>query len=331
MVVHTCNRCKTEFHKKSHYVCHINRKIPCKEKVEVIVANPPENDIDEIILNINPPEIICGYCNQTFKRKDYLKKHLDLRCKVKIEKDKNDNILLQKILELEEKNKQMEEKNKQIEEKSKQMEEKSKQMEEKINILESKKPKKNNTNIINNNNINITNTTTNNITNIANFGTLDHKKINNKVFFNTLLKYSGLKPLIKFIEYVHKNEKMPEYQNVKITDLGRNLGQVFDNKVWVIEDANEITNKVIDETYNYYEIKFDQLEDEIKEKSQIEKLKIKRNKRFICCMRGSDMFDMNDDGDYVDDDGKKVSSTDFKNGQKFEDKLKKQVKMLLKV
>ena len=48
-------------------------------------------------------------------------------------------------------------------------------------------------------------------------------------------------------------------------------------------------------------------------------------------MRGSDMFDLNDDGDYVDDDGNKVSPNDFKNGKKFEDKLKKQVKMLLKM
>ena len=32
------------------------------------------------------------------------------------------------------------------------------------------------------------------------------------------------------------------------------------------------------------------------------------------------MFDLNDDGDYVDDDGNKVSPNDFKNGKKFEDK-----------
>ena len=124
---------------------------------------------------------------------------------------------------------------------------------------------------------------------------------------------------------------MKEYNNVRITDLGRNLGQIVENKVWVVEDANEITNKVIDETYNYYEVKFDELDEEINEKTQLVKTKIKRNKRFICCMRGSDMFDLNDDGDYVDDDGNKVSPNDFKNGKKFEDKLKKQVKMLLKM
>jgi hypothetical protein len=195
-------------------------------------------------------------------------------------------------------------------------------LKEKINVLETKRDKKNiiiNNNIINNNQINI-----------ANFGTLDNAKIGNKIFFHSLTNYSGLKPLLEFIKYVHCNDKLKEYKNVEITDLGRNLGRIIENKEWKNEDANEITDKVIDETYNYYEIKFDELEEEIAERSQQDKLKIKRNKRFIFAMRGSDMFEMNDEGDYIDDDGNKVTQTDFKNGRKFEDKLKKKVKMLLK-
>jgi hypothetical protein len=35
-------------------------------------------------------------------------------------------------------------------------------------------------------------------------------------------------------------------------------------------------------------------------------------------------------GDFVDDDGVKVTPNDFKNRRKFEEKLKRQVKMLLK-
>lgn len=98
MVVHICIRCKKEFHKKSHYVCHTSRKIPCKEKIII----PPK----PVIINISSSEITCIYCKKTFKRKDNLKIHIDSRCKVKKEKDekeKNDNILLQKIFELEEK------------------------------------------------------------------------------------------------------------------------------------------------------------------------------------------------------------------------------------
>ena len=196
---------------------------------------------------------------------------------------------------------------------------------------------KNNKNIITNNNNTNTNTncnnTTNNITNninIANFGTIDHKKIDNKVFYNSLIKYSGLTPLLKFIEYVHKNDKLPEYKNVEITDLARNLGKFIEDNKWKLSDANEIVDKVIDETYNYYEVKFNELEEDIDKKPQTEKTKIKRNKRFINTMRGNEHFEQNDDGDYVDDDGKYVTVKDFQEGRKFEDKLKKKVKCSLK-
>jgi hypothetical protein len=47
-------------------------------------------------------------------------------------------------------------------------------------------------------------------------------------------------------------------------------------------------------------------------------------------MRGNEHFDQNDDGDYVDDDGKHVTPKDFQEGRKFEDKLKKKVKFSLK-
>ena len=330
MVVYTCNECSKQFKQKGHYNTHLNKKFPCKEKIEIIEENGPKCDsVDEIEeihqeppvptnfnenLIENPPILTCLDCSKTFTRSDALKRHVDSRCKVKKEKAKNDSILLQKIKELEEENKVIK---------------------QKINILETTKTNKktkNPTQIINNNNINNINITNNNIVNnVANFGTIDNNKVGNDFFYYSLTNFSGLKPLIKFVEFVHKNKKMKEYNNVRITDLGRNLGQIVENKVWVVEDANEITNKVIDETYNYYEVKFDELDEEIAEKPQLVKTKIKRNKRFICCMRGSDMFDLNDDGDYVDDDGNKVSSNDFKNGKKFEDKLKKQVKMMLKM
>ena len=40
MVVHTCERCKVDFNKKSNYLNHIGRKYQCKEKIEEIIENP---------------------------------------------------------------------------------------------------------------------------------------------------------------------------------------------------------------------------------------------------------------------------------------------------
>ena len=47
-------------------------------------------------------------------------------------------------------------------------------------------------------------------------------------------------------------------------------------------------------------------------------------------MRGNEHFDQNDDGEYIDDDGQRVTIKDFQEGRKFEDKLKKKVKCTLK-
>ena len=292
MVVHTCERCNKEFDRKTNFTRHLGKKNQCKEVVQINI--PILGNLPDDGKKNEQFDAVCEYCKNTYSNKYKLKRHIQI-CKVKINND-----IAAKFANLE----------------------------EKINILETKTKKtKNAQNIIINNNGVINN---NNITNIANFGTLDKQKIGNKIFYHTLMNYSGYKTILKFIEYVHKNEKLKEYQNVEITDLGRNLGRICTDNEWRMEDANEITDKIIDEGYDYYEIKFDELEDEIDEKLPKDKLKIQRNKRFIFCMIGNEMFSMNDDGDYVDDDGVKVSENDFKNGKEFEKRLKKKVKMLLK-
>ena len=39
MVVHTCNRCQTEFNKKSNFLVHINKKKQCLIKPIDVVEN----------------------------------------------------------------------------------------------------------------------------------------------------------------------------------------------------------------------------------------------------------------------------------------------------
>ena len=126
------------------------------------------------------------------------------------------------------------------------------------------------------------------------------------------------------------NNKLLPYKNVKITDLARNIGQIVKNNKWEVEDANDIVDKVVDNVYNYFEVQFETNEDEINEKPANIKNKFKRFKRFNYCMRGPDHFEMNDDGDRVDEDDQLVTPTDFKNGKLFEVKLKKKAKMILK-
>ena len=318
MSKYICPNCNHDFKQKSNYITHIeNKKKPCVQiapKIPIIAQNVSKNaqNPNNNIL-IKKKDHNCTYCNKQFSKLFNLNRHLTT-CKQK------------KEYEL-----KQEENKKETDEIQYKLFNKIAELEQKINILETKKTSKKTQNIIiNNNNNGVINNTNNNITNIANFGKLDNKKIGDKIFYHSLTNFAGIKTLLKFIEYVHKNEKLKEYQNVEITDLGRNLGRICTDNEWRMEDANEITDKIIDEGYSYYELKFDELEEEIEDKPQKEKLRIKRNKRFIFIMKGNEMFNMNDEGDYVDDDGVKITPDDFKNGRKFEEKLKKQVKMLLK-
>jgi CHAT domain-containing protein len=309
MVVHTCNRCQTEFNKKSSFLVHINRKKPCNIK-EINIAFIPQKNTENNEINVEIPQNFeCKNCFKIFSRKDALKRHDNTGCKVKKEKEKNENKLLQKIENLEKENKLIK---------------------EEINIIKATSNNKKTTKIINNNN------TINNNINIINLTDFDkplnHQTIGKKIFFDSISNHSGLKPLLDFITYVHKNDnvKLLPYKNVKITDLGRNLGQIVKNNKWEVEDANDIVNKVVDDTYNYFEVQYETNEDEIDEKPANIKNKFKRFKKFYFCMRGPEFFEMNDDGDRIDDDGQLVTPNDFKNGKLFEVKLKKKAKMILK-
>jgi hypothetical protein len=110
MVVHTCNRCKTEFNKKSNFLVHINKKKQCQIKPIDIVENIEdiektakncENNVNNEELTAKNRNFSCNYCLQTFARNYNLKIHIDLRCKIKKQKDKDENKLLQKIEDLE--------------------------------------------------------------------------------------------------------------------------------------------------------------------------------------------------------------------------------------
>jgi hypothetical protein len=85
MVVHTCNRCKRDFGKKSAYIDHTNRKNPCKEKIEIIdnsIINDSclvlHNDCKIKKKNIILPEPVKQILFTTYEIINDIKKYLEI-------------------------------------------------------------------------------------------------------------------------------------------------------------------------------------------------------------------------------------------------------------
>jgi transposase-like protein len=151
MPKYQCKNCNKEFNQKCHFVQHTTRKYSCQPTIGNIInnSNEPLSNSNNPSTNVNiyqQPQIVsiptqtttvsipvqptnykCDYCDTTFTRKDNLTKHIKLRCKVK-HQNKEEHGIFDRLLALEENNKQ-------LEEKYKKLDKKNKRLEKKINII----------------------------------------------------------------------------------------------------------------------------------------------------------------------------------------------------
>jgi hypothetical protein len=120
-----------------------------------------------------------------------------------------------------------------------------------------------NTNNITNNN----NTVNNNTINIIGFGFegMDIDKTLTKQEKIKILKYGG-SSLYKFVEYIHFNDKYPQYQNIAITNLNNPYAYKYDSrkqkfiaclKDELLDELIDTRILDIDEFYNIYGNKID--------------------------------------------------------------------------
>jgi hypothetical protein len=246
-----CKYCDNEYSsyqsRSNHY-----KKYHTKDSQNVLQIPPKSSEIPPKSSE-NPPkssknELCCEYCNKTFSRIDNYKRHMKDRCK---NKKNNDEL-------------------------KKELEQVKNQMATLLNTKAKIHPK---TLQKINNQLNNSNNTTNNTTNNTNNGTIVNNTINNtyvkfgKVELAKVLSEKQIltilnKPFFSLeeaITMVHFNKKLPEYNNIYITNMKDNLAYVFDGKNFVSVRKNDIIAEMITNYAEEIEMSFDEKKDKMSE------------------------------------------------------------------
>lgn len=211
MTNYNCCRCGYETILKSDFRRHLMRKNICKNKMKKIsdmeFYKYYQDEFPEVVSKItsyhtNPhnlhnmphkttQNICCKYCDKMFSRNDSMKRHVDKYCKIKIELDKD-----KQIIEL------------------------------KKEIKELKKSNKNNGSTVINN---INNGTINNI-NVVQLGSENADEALTKLEKQSIFKCGIYTMVPKLIEKVHCNKRLPQFQNVTNVNLQSKYCEKYDEK-----------------------------------------------------------------------------------------------------
>jgi uncharacterized C2H2 Zn-finger protein len=212
MVFYKCEKCNKEFNQKCNYISHINKKNPC--------INTNEDEDKNIII------YKCDKCNKEFKKKCNYITHINRKLSCNGVNSENNQLLL-KVQELENKLLEVEKENSIKQNKIILLEEENKKINELYNNLLDKCIKNNNiitnTNTVNNNNtINIT---------LANFGNEKYTKLTNEEQIRILK--SNKQCVSNLIKFLHINDRLPEYKNICVKNLRGKGGYLYEGNRWL--------------------------------------------------------------------------------------------------
>lgn len=254
MIDYKCIRCGFEFDKKSNLKRHFLRKEICKPKLgdynAVQICNHYKN-----VINIRPSEIndgsdnncICQHCGKKLSSYKNKWRHENKNCKIKQQLDLEERIM--KIVE------------KKIEK-----------------IIANRNLYANNNsgaacngdhNTINNHSHNTTNITNNNTINIIPLGKENILETLSKKEQIALLK-RGYSSLGASVDYIHFNNKYPQFRCIKITNLKDGYAQTFDGKKkrFITVTKEQLLDDLVDykvvNLYEMYENNKDSLSEQIK-------------------------------------------------------------------
>lgn len=309
-MIYQCSKCLKFFDKKSNYNQHLARKTPCKvninenldhdlnKNLEVVNGFQmfPNGNNMETFGNQNDSIFQCLICNKIYQNRSGLFKH-------KKSKHPNYDTEIEHIYNKQREKPEIEkfkelflQKQDYYEKQINALNEKNKELELLVKTSKSKTNTKNitnnNTNNTNTNSHNTNNGTINNI-NIVQFGREDSSLLT-KEEISKILYERGVDGLLASIEVFHFNDRLPQYKNIRLTNLKSKYIDVHDGKKWIKENQDKILNETLDNHTYHLQIMCDDVGNTKKIKNSVkniikdyldankldtEELKIKENKK----------------------------------------------------
>ena len=229
---YTCDLCDFTTTIKTHYDRHlITTKHVTKEELSKVSQKLGEISIkvsqklgekDESNID-NTPTFICKYCEQTYKHKSSLSKHIKYSC------TKNKDEDLKELVRL--LNNQLQAQSSQLQAQSSQIQTQAKQIEKLMGKLEI------------NGSFNTTNIQ-NNIQ-LLPYKNSDTSHLTNKDYEACIKKVNFC--VMKLIEKIHFNPDKPENMNIYISNMKNKYLMVYDGKNWNIANKVEEIDKLYEE------------------------------------------------------------------------------------
>jgi hypothetical protein len=164
----------------------------------------------------------CKICKKSFATRSNLFKHQrKSRCDIIIKLENENKELHKKLSKINDNTKELNELKQEI-----------KDLKQGIHCKENSKVI--NSNNSNNNNVNIT---------LVNFGHEEFDQLTQKEILKIISSRYGA--LRNYVEFTHLNDRLPDQQNVRITNMRSNDCQVIENNKWVTRDVNEVINEIV--------------------------------------------------------------------------------------
>ena len=235
-----CGNCEMKFKSKQNLNYHLTKKVCHNDKI-----------------------FECKYCKKCFVTNGSMYRHIQKTCKIIKEENNNKNVILERLIRLEEDNIKMKKDNERIKKENDKLKKEMKKIK-----CENKTVTNNTINNVPINNGTINNGTINNIVLIG-YGKEDLAKIDREDMLKSLKK--GFYSTLHLTETVHFNPKYPEYHNVYISNIRDKYAMMYDGMNWTLTRKTELIDRLYEDKKNYIEDNMEEFIESLTE-SQIKAL-----------------------------------------------------------